>query len=152
MATKFTKDAVDKIIEHISDGAYIETACKAAGIHRTTFRTWMNKGIADIEEGNKDTEHAKLVARFDHAYAQCEVDLLLEIREAHKTKRNWQNLAWILERTRQDKYGQRQTITTTQEMAGPQLPPNPPKDHAEWLERSAQRQSLLSAAAKVEAN
>jgi hypothetical protein len=44
-----TREVQDKIIAAISLGSYIDIACRAAGIARSSFYYWMEKGIDDPE-------------------------------------------------------------------------------------------------------
>lgn len=42
--TKLNKETTGKIIEAIRAGSYYEPACRAAGIHYSTFRRWLERG------------------------------------------------------------------------------------------------------------
>jgi hypothetical protein len=70
------------------------------------------------------------------AKAEGEMKLLSEIRKGDK---GWQAKSWILERTRNADFGQKQEVKQTVELKQPALPPNPPKDYKEWQKRRLER-------------
>ena len=66
------------------------------------------------------------------AQAEGEAKLVEEVREGGK---GWQAKSWILERTRNADFGQKQTVETKVELTQTALPPEPPKDYKSWAER-----------------
>ena len=95
--TKIKDPVVMKALETaIKMGAPIGTACNFAGISRETYYEWLRKGAKETAGIHKD--FSDTVIRWD---AQGEIDLLGKIRRAGQ----WTGLAWILERTKPEKYG-----------------------------------------------
>ena len=138
---------IDKICGHIAKGNYVETSCGAAGIAKRSFYTWAQQGQTDSEKG-RDTIFARFVERLQRAFDEAEVALVAEIREG-QADRNWMRLAWILERTRQGRFGQRQTIEhEVSQVQGPTLPVHQPETHAEWLALVEAERRLLAAQAQ----
>ena len=138
--SKITDELIDQICEHIRDGNYVETSCLACGIAKRTFYNWAKRGEQESNEG-QETIYARFYERLHEAYSLAEVDLIRRINR--KDEKNWQRLAWILERSRQQRFGQRQQVEVGMGIKHVQVgPPNPPKTHEEWLERRAQRMAF----------
>jgi len=96
--SKITDELIDQICEHIRDGNYVETSCLACGIAKRTFYNWAKRGEQESNEG-QETIYARFYERLHEAYSLAEVDLIRRINR--KDEKNWQRLAWILERSRQ---------------------------------------------------
>ena len=141
-ATKCTEELTDAICNNLSVGMYLGEACKAEGLSPATMMSWKQKADADEANGDKDSPYIAFRDAVEMAHAQAERDLMTEIRHAHTNQTNFANLAWILERTRNNRFGQRQEITQTIDTRPAELPPNPPKDYDEWLLRRRQRQEI----------
>lgn len=141
-ATKCTAELTDAICENLSIGMYLSEACKAEGLSPSTMMSWKNKADADEANGDMDSPFIAFRDAVEMAHAQAERDLMREIRHAHTNQTNFANLAWILERTRNQRFGQRQEVTQTVNNVPPQLPPDPPKDYNEWLERRKKRMQI----------
>lgn len=98
---KHPKRAV-RFIESIRKGNYVTVSCKASGISRTAYHEWQEKAGKGISPYK---EFIELVEQAESEFIEDSID---EIREAgHK---NWQALAWILERRHQDKYGRYERV------------------------------------------
>jgi hypothetical protein len=147
--TLLTEELVEGICRELMAGAPITTACIAAGVKDRTFRSWMQKAEADEFSGVEydESPHMILADRVRHAYAMGELELLREMRDGDK---GWQAKAWILERTRFSQYGLKQDVSITVDMKGPSLPPDPPRDHKEWVERKIARDKLQQDAMDAE--
>lgn len=100
--TDLTPERRDKIVQVIRTGSYQQIAAAAAGISTTTFYRWMERG-ADPNE--TDPRYAEFRDAVETAKAEAEAALVATIRAAAPT--NWQAAAWILERTRPDRYTRR---------------------------------------------
>jgi len=125
-----TPELIDKIEGYIRDGSYVETAVVAAGISRKTFYQWLRLGAEDAESGNESI-HRVFFERLDRAFAEAEARLLADVS---KGSLGWQARAWILERTRHARFGQRQQIEVTQDVTVTQLSlPAPAPDFKAWL-------------------
>jgi len=132
--SKITNILIREICTVIEQGNYIKTACLASGISESSYRRYIRQATED-ETANLNTVYTKFKEQVGIALAKGELKLIEEIREGGK---GWQAKAWILERTRQEMFGQKQQTTHVVEMTKPQLPP-PPKDHKEFLERRMER-------------
>lgn len=141
-ATKCTEELTDAICNNLYVGMYVNEACLAEGLSPSTATSWKNRADVDEENGETDSPYIAFRDAVVMAHAQAERDLMTEIRHAHTNQTNFANLAWILERTRNQRFGQRQEITQTIDARPAELPPNPPKDYNEWLERRKQRQEI----------
>jgi hypothetical protein len=141
-ATKCTEELTDAICNNLYVGMYVNEACLAEGLSPSTATSWKNKADADETNGETDSPYIAFRDAVVMAHAQAERDLMTEIRHAHTNQTNFANLAWILERTRNQRFGQRQEITQTIDARPAELPPDPPKDYDEWLERRKKRQEI----------
>lgn len=105
--------AVEKqIFEHVSKGNYIDDACLACGIGESTLYQWIE--FAQIDKGNGKNAESSNYVRFaeglKHAHALATVRLMGDIDNSMTRDQQWTNKAWILERTRNRKFGQKQLI------------------------------------------
>ena len=101
--TKLTPDIQQAIIDCLSMGNFVETACAVAGIHKDTFYHWMK-----LAEGAPKGMHAKFRDAVQQAMAQAEHDAVSMITAAGTTQ--WQALAWRLERMYPDRWGLRTRV------------------------------------------
>jgi len=118
--TKLTEQLIQDICEPLRNGNYIETACDLAGIATPTWRDWLEKGSRMKSEGiTEDDPSGGLLVKFSssvkRAMAEFEVNTTRKIGD----DKQWTARAWLLERTRPGKFGQRvinegkQDITVT---------------------------------------
>jgi hypothetical protein len=98
----FNPELTTRIVELVEAGNYIETAAKAAGIHKSTYYSWMNRGEAAAEaEGRGDPVSgeelgfADFYRRVSQAEGLAEVNAVAAVREADK---GWQAHMTYLER------------------------------------------------------
>lgn len=68
--SKDEKEKIERFLQYIRVGNYIETACRASGIPKNTFYRWMEFA----REG--DPEFVELAKRVDEATAQAEVNMV----------------------------------------------------------------------------
>lgn len=79
MPTKCTPETIEKILEAIRGGAYLETAAAYAGIRNQTLHNWIRKGRRDLAPHSKEakpkpnTREAKFVRQLDKAMALAEL-------------------------------------------------------------------------------
>ncbi len=127
--TFLTPTIRDRIIEKIREGNYISVAFQSVGISPYQYDEWIEKG----ERGIKPfVEFARLVKI---AYAEAETYMIEKLKRAGDAEQyvverrthtrkdgtteetiryatpQWQSTAWILERTRNDRYGERSNLT-----------------------------------------
>lgn len=102
---KLTPRVHEKIVSNLRNGAYKTVAAQEAGIARSTFNNWMERGEmeeARLEEGFAATPGEKKYLDFkkdvDKAMAQAEVNAVKVIQEAGSLG-TWQAAAWYLERS-----------------------------------------------------
>ena len=106
--TKLIPEIMDKIIQGISVCAPISTACDAAGLSDETLRLWRHEyeealtRTGDLSE--RDLCLIEFFGRIKKAFAEAEI---AELREIQRNPKGFFNRAWLLERTRQDKYALR---------------------------------------------
>lgn len=142
--TKCNLDITITVCNNLAKGGYIEAACAAAGIPKTRYYEWIKLAERDEKQGkipgfNGNPDESVFIA-FRHAVKiarqNAEQLLVSKIHDAEGDK-TWMRLAWILERTRPDKYGQRQQITVDHTLrATIEAAPEPPKDLDAFLRRA----------------
>jgi transposase len=100
--TSFKPEVTERIVEFVRAGNYIETAAKAAGIHKATYYSWMTRGEKAAEAISKgdpvSNEEAAFADFYNHvsqAEAIAETDAVAAVREAD---RGWQAHMTYLER------------------------------------------------------
>ena len=106
---KLDQHTVDIICEHIANGNYPSVACEAAGVSDETLRQW----VIRAEAGEKP--FLEFLAELKKAEATAEANRLAKIGQAGE--KSWQANAWVLERTKPQRYGQIQRIHQTVEMS-----------------------------------
>lgn len=95
---KFTPEACKRICDLIRAGNRLETASASAGIDPTTLRRWLRKGERGLAPWREFSEDVK------RAHAEAEVAGVVVLRTAGR--RDWHAMAWWLERTRPEHFGQ----------------------------------------------
>lgn len=153
--TKCTGENITIVCDMIADGNYIETACTAAGISQDTFYHWRNLAKRDAEQGKNpgisgapdESPFMLFSESVKRAFAIAEAGMIREMRY-NRNGKDFQPLAWILERTRNDRYGQRQQVDVTHTVSGPDVPQQAPATHAQWLEQRNAERALLQAQAE----
>lgn len=129
--TTLTPEIQEKICALVAKGNYVMTAARAAGVKPCTVTKWIQRGRA----GNRN--YIQFVEAIKSARAEAEAQMVAAIREAghgYRVKkirtlthpdgtiervvettwrRDWQALAWILERTRPKQYARRDGLAVT---------------------------------------
>ena len=117
---KLTPSVIEKLADAMKNGAVIDVACNIAEVHRSTFFRWQKKAEqlhnrlneGEIQRSKLDTPEKHLIdfhEKVTFASARYELELLKEIRDKVK---NWQALAWILERRFRERYARRVMLDT----------------------------------------
>ena len=94
--SKYTPEAVDRIVEALEQGATYEAAAAHAGVHYDTLNEW-RKGIPEFSEALKGAE------------AKAELHWLDQIETA-AAEGAWQAAAWRLERRYPARWGKRERV------------------------------------------
>lgn len=94
-----TPQVEERILGYLRLGNYVETACKAAGVHKDTYYGWMKRARTGKPE---DARYADFAERVDAALADAEARDLQTIYLA--SKETWQAAAWRLERRFPDRW------------------------------------------------
>jgi transposase len=101
--TKLTPELTAEIVRLLRLGNYVETAAQACGVSKDTLYLWLRKGARANSGPHKDFSDAVKDAMF-----KAEITLTgLIARAAQGTKEKpgaWQAAAWLLERTRPERY------------------------------------------------
>lgn len=117
---KLTTAVIELLADALENGAVIDVACNLAGIHRVTFHRWQDQAeklydqlnAGEIQRSRLNTREKRLIEfhkRVSLASSRYELELLKEIRDK---VRNWQALAWILERRFRERYTRRVMLDT----------------------------------------
>ena len=115
MRTKLTPQMQATIVEALEHGMHQESACARAGINKTTFYRWLDRGESDAPE---DEIYRNFRNAVEKARAKPEAEALEAIKVAWRDG-TWQAAAWFLERSHPHKYGR---INRT-EVSGPEGKP-----------------------------
>ena len=94
---KLNEEKIKIMVDFIKEGNYDSVAANAAGISRQTFYRYIRKGKEDREGIYYDFYQA-----VEQAKAEGEVALLKTVKAA--SQRTWQAAAWMLERSRPDRW------------------------------------------------
>ena len=108
--TKLVNDTVrQKILEYISQGNYINTACLAAGIKAQTFCNWRNWASEYESNPSNGNEHKKIYFEFfeelKNAEAKGEVNLVGRVHDAGRYPNYWPANMRILESRNKEHWG-----------------------------------------------
>lgn len=125
--SKLTPELIEQLVQYVSNGNYVDTACKAVGISDASYYSWMARAreireawgndytIDDFREGmpeNNFTEHdincLEFLDSMERASAQSEAYAVLTIRKA--MPENWTAAMTFLERRFPHKWRKRTTI------------------------------------------
>jgi transposase len=112
--TTLTPALTTRIVGLVRAGNYIETAAKAAGIHKSTYYSWMRRGEEAAEAESRDEPISESEAAFAEIYrqvsqaeGQAEADALAAVREAD---RGWQAHMTYLEHRFADRWRQQSGV------------------------------------------
>src|SRR3954454_5645656 len=120
--TALTRELTTRIVELVRAGNYVETAAKAAGIHKSTYYSWMRRGEEAAEAENRgdpvadaDAAFADFYRQVSQAEGQAEADAVAAVREAD---RGWQAHMTYLERRFATRWRQQSGIRYAKEPEG----------------------------------
>jgi transposase len=108
--TKLTPEVKDKIVTAIRIGSYDYVAAKMAGISRSTFYEWQDRGSKE-----KKGIYSEFLDALKKAEAEAEIAAVNDIRKAGET--NWQARAWWLERRHGDRWSRRDALALSGKLA-----------------------------------
>ena len=97
---KLTPELADLLVQLIKAGNYIAVAVRAAGISRSLFYRWLDRGASSARA---DAPYRELRDRVEHAKAEAEARNVAAI--ASHARDNWQAAAWLLERQYPERWG-----------------------------------------------
>jgi hypothetical protein len=98
--TKLTPEIQDAICNVIQSGCFLETAAIMVGLDKTTLFRWLKRGA---KEGSGKFREFRTAIR--KAMAHAEVRDLIKLQKAGD--KNWQAIAWRLERRYPKRWGRR---------------------------------------------
>lgn len=102
-----TPERKDRIISMIRQGVFIETACEANGIGKTTYYRWLERA----DDPASDPKYREFRDATNTARAEAESRHVLRVEQA--SRNDWKASAWFLERSFPTKYGKQQRIEHT---------------------------------------
>lgn len=139
--TLLNEQRLETIATMLRAGAYVDDACRAVGIHRSTFYNWMQRGNIQRERLNAGLEieaseqpFLDFLDTIEEADAEGIIGHLMNIDNAAKNG-TWQASAWILERKQPKKWGRYDRT----EITGPEGGPIQINVSTEELERKVTR-------------
>lgn len=101
------------ICQYLLDGGYLDTACAAAGIGRTTMHSWLKLAAEADAKGLEDTPWQDFRNAVEEAQAEAEArDLRLVTKAAQK---NWKAAAWRLERRKPKRWAPARRVMDDEE-------------------------------------
>lgn len=118
--TALTPETHERIVELVRAGNYIETAAGAAGIHKTTFYNWLDRGQNERDRlrANPDAEpdvdesiFLDFLNAIEKARHEAEARNVAIIQKAAIS--TWQAAAWYLERTQPKKFARMEKAEIT---------------------------------------
>jgi hypothetical protein len=107
---------IDRLLNALKVGHFVEEACKYAPIHKATFYRWLQQGEiidAKAERGEPLTEDEQALRDLCDAIKAAEVsgqNAALDLIRSAIEQGTWQAAAWFLER-RNKKWSNRTEIT-----------------------------------------
>ncbi len=99
---KLNKKVIERAKELASNGNYDYVIAGAIGIGRRTFYTWLKRGEEDYERGVSSL-YRQFYEAMEESRSFAETEAVKGILEAGK--KQWQALAWFLERRYPERWG-----------------------------------------------
>jgi hypothetical protein len=109
------EDVIEKTKKFLVAGNYANVVVQYLGIDESTYYRWMQKGKVDIEN-NKDTIYSKFFKTVKESEAEAEMINIQRIQKASQDG-TWQAAAWYLERKHFDRWGIKNKIEHSGELA-----------------------------------
>ena len=98
---ELSPERAKKIIDHIRNGNFIDVACRAVGVHRSTYYNWRKAA----ERPDASPELRAWVESLDKAEAESETEDVQVITNAARQGMNVQAAMWRLERKFHERWG-----------------------------------------------
>lgn len=111
--TKLTKGLIKNAERLLKGGNYTETVCEYLGIGTTTWYRWLQEG-EQASSGLK-REFRDAVKKAD---SEAEIRLVTDLQKIAGENKQWQGIAWMLERKYPDKWGRKDRIAANIEHTG----------------------------------
>ncbi len=137
-------ELIERLVNTIRGGAYVETAAAFCGISKDTFYRWLR--LAESDEASELL--LKLSDAVKKAMAEAELRDLNVIDKAAQGG-VWQAAAWRLERKYHDRWGRQAKVLL--EHSGPEGKPLEVNDRADRLKRLLTDPDALSLLESLEA-
>ncbi len=95
--SKLNPERTRALLDALRAGCFVPTACRAAGISRSTLRRWLERGQSRAED---DAPYRTFRREYHKALAEVEAEAVQTIRRAgsEDVAGSWQASAWFLER------------------------------------------------------
>jgi len=110
---KYNEVRHEIIVDAVEKGNYRATAARLAGIHPSQLYKWLEEGAnasdAEIPYDEPAGRYRKLFEDVEEAEARFESKMVGKVTEAADDPKNWTAAMTILERTRPEKFGKRET-------------------------------------------
>lgn len=122
--TKLTEELTEQLCALLRTGEFLEHACAAVGLNKTTVYDWIKQGESEPEDGpHRIFSNACARAREEGERYHLERINKIGDGEAHAgegfSKPDWKARAWILERLNRARYGNVQKTELTGADGGP---------------------------------
>jgi hypothetical protein len=111
--SKLTPAVHEAIVKMVGSGAFVETACEAAGIHKAQYYRWLK--LAD--DPTADKRYATFRDATTRARAQSESQMIDVVMRS--APGDWRAAAWYLEHSHAERYGKREKVELTGAGGGP---------------------------------
>lgn len=111
--SKLTPELQERILQLIRKGNYIEVACAAVGIDKSTYYKWLQRG-----QQAKSGKYFDFFIAAKKAEREAETAFLDRIREAAFKDKDWKAAAWYLERKYPERWGRKERHEVTGEDGG----------------------------------
>lgn len=107
--TKLTPERQATIVDLVRKGNYLITACQVAGINKSTFLDWLERGEKDLNNGGGI--YSDFLLAIKKAESEAEAELASMIRETALEKREWLPGMTFLERRHPERWGRKDRST-----------------------------------------
>ncbi|MEM2508966.1 MAG: transposase [Candidatus Thermoplasmatota archaeon] len=107
--SKLTAEVEEALLKMIEQGLTVKRACNALGISEKTFYSWIERGKTG------KGKYAEFLDKVKKAEAKFIADAVEKIKEAGQ--KNWQALAWLLERKFPEEFGKKESLQVEGKMS-----------------------------------